>query len=117
MPTNAWEAKISDLIALIDEGKISSSAASQKIFPAMLSSTETVMQIAEKLNLIQVSNEGDIDGFIQEVISSNPSEVERYKNGEKQLVGFFMGQLMRVSKGKADPKVANSLLREKLNTL
>ena len=109
--------KISDLIALIDEGKISSSAASQNIFPVMLTSHKTVLEIAEKLNLIQVSNEGDIDGFIQEVISSNPSEVERYKSGEKQLVGFFMGQLMRVSKGKADPKVANGLLREKLNNL
>jgi aspartyl-tRNA(Asn)/glutamyl-tRNA(Gln) amidotransferase subunit B len=109
--------KISDLIALIDEGKISSSAASQKIFPEMLTSQGTVIQIAEKLNLIQVSNEGDIDGFILEVITSNPSEVERYKNGEKQLVGFFMGQLMRVSKGKADPKVANTLLKEKLDTL
>tara|TARA_Y100001978_G_C23678805_1_gene427892 strand:- start:479 stop:1942 length:1464 start_codon:yes stop_codon:yes gene_type:complete len=109
--------KISDLITLIDQGKISSSAASQKIFPAMFTSEDSVMHIAEQLNIIQVSNEGDIDRFIQEVISNNPSEVERYKKGEKQLVGFFMGQLMRVSKGKADPKVANSLLREKLNTL
>jgi aspartyl-tRNA(Asn)/glutamyl-tRNA(Gln) amidotransferase subunit B len=109
--------KISDLIALIDEGKVSSSAASQKIFPEMLLSTDTVIQIAEKLNVMQVSNEGDLSGFITEVISSNPSEAERYKNGEKQLVGFFMGQLMKVSKGKADPKVANSLLRDKLNTL
>jgi aspartyl-tRNA(Asn)/glutamyl-tRNA(Gln) amidotransferase subunit B len=109
--------KISDLIALIDQGEISSSAASQKIFPMMLTSKDTVMQIAKQLNLIQVSNEGDIDGFIEEVISSNSSEVQRYKNGEKQLVGFFMGQLMRVSKGKADPKVANALLKDKLNAL
>ena len=109
--------KISNLIKLIDEGKISSSAASQKIFPEMLQSTDSVTAIAERLNLIQVSNEGDLAGFIDEVIQSNPSEVERYKNGDKQLVGFFMGQLMRVSKGKADPKVANSLLRDKLNAV
>lgn len=107
--------KISNLISLIDEGKISSTVASQKIFPEMLNSDESVIDIAERLNVIQVSNKGDITGFIEEVIQSNPSEVERYKNGEKQLIGFFMGQLMKASKGKADPKVANSLLRIKLN--
>jgi len=107
--------KISNLISLIDQGKISSTVASQKIFPEMLNSDESVIDIAERLNVIQVSNKGDITGFIEEVIQSNPSEVERYKNGEKQLIGFFMGQLMKASKGKADPKVANALLRDKLN--
>ncbi len=109
--------KISDLIKLIDDGKISSSVASQKIFPEMLASQESVIEIAERLNVIQVSNEGDLAGFIEKVIQSNPSEVERYKNGEKQLIGFFMGQLMKASKGKADPKIANTLLREKLNAI
>ena len=109
--------KISELINLIDEGKVSSTAASQKIFPEMLKSQESVQEIAERLNIIQVSNEGELAGFIDEVIRSNTSEVERYKNGEKQLVGFFMGQLMKVSRGKADPKVANALLREKLNSI
>jgi aspartyl-tRNA(Asn)/glutamyl-tRNA(Gln) amidotransferase subunit B len=66
------------------------------------------------LNLIQDSSEDSIGGFIDEVIRLNPNEVERFKNGEKQLIGFFMGQLMKVSKGKADPKVANALMREKL---
>lgn len=109
--------KISELINLIDDGKVSSTAASQKIFPEMLKSQESVQEIAERLNIIQVSNEGELAGFIDEVIRSNTSEVERYKNGEKQLVGFFMGQLMKVSRGKADPKVANALLREKLNSI
>ena len=109
--------KISELINLIDDGKVSSTAASQKIFPEMLKSQESVQKIAERLNIIQVSNEGELAGFIDEVIRSNTSEVERYKNGEKQLVGFFMGQLMKVSRGKADPKVANALLREKLNAI
>jgi len=109
--------KISELINLIDDGKVSSTAASQKIFPEMLKSQESVQEIAERLNIIQVSNEGELAGFIDEVIRSNTSEVERYKNGEKQLVGFFMGQLMKVSRGNADPKVANALLREKLNAI
>ena len=106
---------IADLIALIDGGEISSSIATQKIFPEMLSSGEQAKQIAERLNLIQVSNEDDLSLFIDQVVSKNPSEAERFKNGEQQLIGFFMGQLMRVSKGKADPKIANSLLRKKLN--
>mgnify|MGYP006132104085 FL=1 len=106
---------IADLIALIDGGEISSSIATQKIFPEMLSSGEQAKQIAERLNLIQVSNEDDLCLFIDQVVSNNPSEAERFKNGEQQLIGFFMGQLMRVSKGKADPKIANSLLRKKLN--
>ena len=106
---------LAGLIDLIDEGHVSSTIASQKIFPEMLSSNESAKEIAERMNLIQVSDEDGLIGFIEKVISDNPSEAERFKNGEQQLIGFFMGQLMRVSKGKADPKIANSLLRKKLN--
>ena len=106
---------LAELIDLIDEGQVSSTIAAQKIFPEMLSSKESSKQIAERMNLIQVSNEDELVGFIEAVIAGNPSESERFKNGEQQLIGFFMGQLMRVSKGKADPKIANSLLRKKLN--
>jgi len=107
--------RIAQLIALIDEGKVSYSIASQRIFPELLISKDhSPLEIAEKLNLVQDSDEGTILAFIQQVIDENPSEVSRYKNGEKQLTGFFMGQLMKVSKGKADPKSANSLLRAKL---
>ncbi len=107
--------RIAQLIALIDEGKVSYSIASQRIFPELLISNDlSPIEIAEKLNLVQDSDEGIILAFIQQVIDENPSEVNRYKNGEKQLTGFFMGQLMKVSKGKADPKSANSLLRSKL---
>jgi aspartyl-tRNA(Asn)/glutamyl-tRNA(Gln) amidotransferase subunit B len=67
--------------------------------------------------LIQDSDESSILSYIQTVIESNPEEIERYKNGEKQLVGFLMGQLMKASKGKADPKAANQLMRETLDKL
>jgi aspartyl-tRNA(Asn)/glutamyl-tRNA(Gln) amidotransferase subunit B len=108
-------ARLGELIELIESGKVSYSIASQRIFPEMLLSNElSPLEIAEKYNLVQDSDEGAILAFIQQVINENPSEVERYKNGEKQLTGFFMGQLMKVSKGKADPKSANSLLRSKL---
>ncbi len=109
---------IAELIQIIDDGKISSTVASQKIFPSMLeNSSEAPLAIAERLNLIQDSNEDAILEFINTVIKENPTEVERYKGGEKQLVGFFMGQLMKISRGKADPKAANQLMRQTLDKL
>ena len=72
------------------------------------------LAIAEQNNLIQESNDDDLSSYIEQVIENNPKEIERFRNGEQQLIGFLMGQLMKTSKGKADPKKANSLLREKL---
>ncbi|MEN9913818.1 MAG: hypothetical protein RL528_552, partial [Bacteroidota bacterium] len=111
-PLNAE--RIASLIKLIDEGKISSSIASQKIFPEMLRSEVPALLIAERLNLIQDSSEETLKNFILKVFEENKTEVERYKAGDKQLTGFFMGKLMKVSNGKADPKIANSLLRKML---
>ena len=107
--------QIAELIQLIDNGKLSSSAASQNVFPEMLKNgNESPQSIAERLNLIQDSNEDSILGMIEAVLKQHPDEVERYKSGEKQLLGFLMGQVMRHSKGKADPKAANELLRKTL---
>jgi len=108
--------RIASLIKLIDEGKISSSIASQKIFPEMLISDDPALFIAERLNLIQDSSENTLKNFILQVFEENKTEVERYKSGDKQLTSFFMGKLMKVSNGKADPKIANSLLQQMLNT-
>ena len=109
--------RLSDLIQLIEEGKLSTTIASQNIFPQLLTSNESIspLSIAENLNLIQENNQDAIFDFVNEVINNNPNEVERYRNGEKQLVGFFMGQLMKVSRGKADPKTSNKVLRKKLD--
>ena len=110
--------KIAELISIIDSGKVSSTVGSQKIFPALVQNPDQApLQIAESMNLIQDSNESSILTYINEVIKQHPSEVERYKGGEKQLVGFFMGQLMKVSQGKADPKAANQLMRQILDKL
>jgi aspartyl-tRNA(Asn)/glutamyl-tRNA(Gln) amidotransferase subunit B len=106
--------RIAALIELIDQGKISNSIAAQRLFPALFQSTETPLEIAERLNLIQSSDSSIIEGFIAQVIAQNSAEVERYRNGEKQLIGFFMGELMKVSGGKADPKASNAILRQKL---
>lgn len=108
-------AKIAALIQLIDDGKVSNTVASQHIFPIMIKQPDLEpLAIAEQNNLIQESNDDDLSSYIEQVIENNPKEIERFRNGEQQLIGFLMGQLMKTSKGKADPKKANSLLREKL---
>ena len=103
---------------LIESGKVSYSIASNKVFPALFeNSDKTVLEVATWMNVIQDSDEGNITNYIKEVITSNPTEVQRYIAGEKQLVGFLMGQLMKVSQGKADPKQANPLLRKMLDEI
>ena len=110
--------RIADLINLIDSGKVSYSVASSKVFPEMfVNQSLSALDLATKLNVIQDSDEGKLKEYINQVIILNPKEVERYSAGEKQLVGFFMGQLMKVSQGKADPKQSNALMRKMLDEL
>jgi aspartyl-tRNA(Asn)/glutamyl-tRNA(Gln) amidotransferase subunit B len=105
--------QIGALITLIDSGKVSHSAASQKLFPALIEQPEAdVSQLAESLNLIQESDTDSLKQLILTVFEQHPDEFARFKGGENQLTGFFMGQLMKASGGKADPKVGNQLLRE-----
>lgn len=110
--------RIADLINLIDSGKVSYSVASSKVFPEMfLHQSLSALELATKLNVIQDSDEGKLKEYVSQVILMNPKEVERYCAGEKQLVGFFMGQLMKMSQGKADPKQSNALMRRMLDEL
>lgn len=107
---------VAALVNLIQDGKISSSIASQKLFPALLEAPDAEPeQLAEKLNLIQTSDENSVQDVVDQVLKQHPAEVERYKNGEKQLMGFFMGQLMKASQGKVDPKLGNQLMRQTLD--
>jgi len=110
--------RIADLVNLIESGKVSYSVAASKIFPEMFENQSlSAFELASKLNVIQDSDEGKLKEYIQQVITSNPKEVGRYIAGEKQLVGFFMGQLMKLSQGKADPKQSNALMRKMLEDL
>ncbi|MBL4716512.1 MAG: Asp-tRNA(Asn)/Glu-tRNA(Gln) amidotransferase subunit GatB [Bacteroidia bacterium] len=112
--------QIADLIHLIKDDKVSNTAATQKIFPEMIrtnsnGSSNTPLQIAEQLNLIQEGDEGSIQALIDQAISKYPEKVDEYKSGKKGLIGLFMGEVMKLSGGKADPKKANELLRQKLD--
>src|SRR5690554_3001779 len=110
--------QIASLIEIIDEGLVSNSVASQKIFPVLIEdANKSPKKIAEDLNLIQDSDEDSLTAVIKEVIAQHSEEATRYKNGEKQLVGFFMGQVMKASGGKADPKSANKLMRQLLDEI
>jgi len=106
---------LAELISLIDAGKVSFTVASQKIYPEMLkSSKESPIGIAQKLNLIQESDESSLKPIVEAVLADNAAKVVEYKSGKKGLMGMFMGQVMKKSNGKADPKVATKLLTELL---
>lgn len=105
--------QLASLITLIESGKVSHSAAAQKLFPALLETPHVdVSGLAESLNIIQESDADSLKEVILKVFEQHPDEVARFKAGENQLTGFFMGQIMRASGGKADPKTTNVLLRE-----
>ena len=101
--------KIAELIALIDQDKLSNSSASQLVFPELVKNpNESVLAIAERLNVIQTNDVNLISGIIAEVLAKYPDKVEEYKNGKKGLLGLFVGEVMKASKGKADPKTVNT---------
>lgn len=105
--------RLTELIQLKKDDKINSSAM-QTIFNEMLENGGAPMELAKKLNLIQVSDSGFIEPIIEDVIESNPDEVKRYREGKKALIGFFIGQVMKESKGKANPKLVRELISKKL---
>lgn len=106
--------RLSDLVKLKEEDKINSSAM-QQIFNAMLDEDKEPEELAKEMNLIQVSDSGFLEPIVEKIIEDNPDEVERYRDGKKQLIGFFIGQAMKASQGKANPKLVKELITEKLN--
>lgn len=108
--------QIAALIKIVEEGKVNFSTASQKIYPELIKTPDTPpLEIAEAMNLIQDSNTDSIIPIVEEVLAAMPEKVNEYKGGKKGLMGLFMGEVMKKSKGKADPKVASELLRSKLD--
>lgn len=105
-----------EIIAMIDDSKINFTIASQKLFPALLEDPEKEpAKLAAELNLLMERDRNSIVNLIRKVLDENPQEVKAYKNGKKALIGMFMGEIMKKSKGKTDPKKANQLLRELLH--
>ncbi|WP_018126795.1 Asp-tRNA(Asn)/Glu-tRNA(Gln) amidotransferase subunit GatB [Balneola vulgaris] len=107
--------RLAELVALKDGDKINSSAM-QQVFNAMLDSDKSPQALAEEMNLIQVSDTGFLEPIVDEIIANNPDEVQRYKEGKKQLMGFFVGQAMKASRGKANPKLVTEMVTKKLES-
>lgn len=105
--------RLTELSKLKLDDKINSSAM-QTIFNEMLESDKSAQNLAEEMNLLQVSDSDFIDPIIDAIISENPDEVQRYKEGKKALIGFFIGQVMKQSKGKANPQQVRERITQKL---
>ena len=107
-------AKLCDLLNQIDDGKISNQAA-KKVFEWMLgNNTSSVLEIINELGLAQINDEDALGLYIAEVIAENPDEVRKYREGKKQLLGFFVGKVMQKSGGSANPKSVGELVRSSL---
>jgi len=108
---------IAQLIALIEQGKLNFSTASSKIFNALLQKPSAdPLSLANQLNLVQDSDEANVLAWVEEVLNRMPDKVTEYKKGKKGLIGLFVGEVKKVSKGKADPKLTNDLLIKKLQS-
>ncbi|MBW4891550.1 Asp-tRNA(Asn)/Glu-tRNA(Gln) amidotransferase subunit GatB [Mucilaginibacter sp. HMF5004] len=110
-------AQLAGLIALVDSGKVSNSVAAHKIFPVLVGHPEkTAEQVANEQNLIIEEGGVDVTLFIKTALANHPDKVKEYHNGKKGVLGLFMGDIMKLSKGKIDPKKTNQLLIEVLES-
>lgn len=112
--TKLTPANLVELVNLIEKGTISNNIGKQIIF-TMLKEGTNASEIIEKQGLSQISDEGALKEIVQKVVTSNPEQVTSYKSGKTQLFGFFVGQVMKETKGRANPQTVNSLLKEMLD--
>ena len=107
------EERLGGLVELREDDKINSSAMTE-IFDAMLEEDKSAEALAKEMNLVQVSDTGFLEPIVDEVIEEHPDEVERYKDGKKGLIGFFIGQVMQRSQGKANPQMVREMISKRL---
>lgn len=103
---------LAELIALIEKGTISNNIGKQILVEEMITKGEKASAIVEKKGLSQISDEGAIKEIVEKVVNSHPAEIESYRNGKTNLLGFFVGQVMKETKGRANPKTVNELIRK-----
>lgn len=108
---------LAKFIELIESGSVSAAMAYQRIFPELIAQPEAEpLELAKKLDLVQTSDESYLLDLIKEAFDKYPDKVEAYRKGKKGLLGFFMGEVVKASKGKADPKVTNKMVVEALES-
>jgi aspartyl-tRNA(Asn)/glutamyl-tRNA(Gln) amidotransferase subunit B len=110
-------ATLAGLIKLVDSGEINNSLAAHQLFPALLKSKgKNAGELAKEMNLLINPNGTDVNRFIHDVIAKYPDKVKEYQKGKKGILGLFMGEIMKVSKGKIDPQQTNQLLIKELES-
>lgn len=108
--------QIAAVIELVGANIVSHTAATTKLFPVLMNQPDSDVQIlAASLNIIQVSDSNELTDWVEQAINKMPEKVQAYQKGKKGLIGLFMGEVKRVSGGKADPQATLQLLEEKLN--
>ncbi len=108
--------QLSVLVSMVESNEVSFSTAAQKIFPLLLlNPAQDILHLAQENNWIQNSDASDLEQAIDEVLGQMADKVAEYKKGKKGLLGLFVGEVMKKSKGSADPKIVNQLLMKKLS--
>ena len=109
-------ASLAKIIALVDEEKISTTTANQKLFPALLEDpTADPEVLCEREGWIQQGDTDQLAQWVDQALAAYPDKIEEYRSGKKGLIGLFMGEVMKYSRGNADPKKASAMLRERLD--
>ncbi len=107
--------RMAGLVDLIEKGQLNLNVATQSVLPAMVKTDKTAFQIAEEKDLLSVDDSSEIEQIVSEVLLSLPKEVEAFKKGKKKLMGLFMGEVMKKSRGKAGPKQVQEVLNKLLS--
>jgi len=105
--------RLGELLKLVGSGEISNKLA-KEIFPKMFSGGQTAAAIIEREGLKQISDTGALAKIVDEVIGANPKQLEQYRSGKTEVLKFFVGQVMKATKGQANPAAVNELLKQKL---
>ncbi|MEE8136177.1 MAG: Asp-tRNA(Asn)/Glu-tRNA(Gln) amidotransferase subunit GatB [Thermodesulfobacteriota bacterium] len=106
--------KLGELLILIDDGTISGKIA-KDVFENMFTSGKSANQIVEEKGMKQISDQSELENIVSRILADHPDEISRYKAGDQKLMGFFVGQVMKETKGKANPKIVNEILRKGLS--
>lgn len=106
--------QLSELVSIVEEGLVSSSAA-KEVLEGVLAGEGSPRAVAEQRDLTQISEIGELAAVIESVIAANPDAVESYRGGEHKAIGFLVGQVMKETGGRADPKAVNQMLRDAMS--